>query len=369
MSKSLSIYLDLIRFLAAIVVFSAHANYERFTQGWFPFLWRVSHLGNDAVMAFFVLSGFVISYVAGTKEKTFREYFLNRFARLYSVVLPAIVITIALDHIGSKIEFSMYDGWWYQPDFPLFRIITNLFFTNQLWFTSIRLFSNGPFWSMGYEFWYYVLFAIAFYLDKPVKYYLFVLVCLFIGPKILISAPVWLLGVAVHHVSLRKKIPELIGWGLFVLSILGYLFYRLNGGQQFMLELTQSWFGEEIHKYLMRSDLFLSNYIIGTFVAINFLSIHVISDRIALLLLFIEKPIRYCASYTFTLYLLHYPLLQFFAAIFYEIESISIRSSLVLLAVILSVWAIGSVTEKRKYHYKKVFIKLSHLLRQHPNVN
>ena len=33
-------------------------------------------------------------------------------------------------------------------------------FTNEIWFSSIRPFSNGPFWSLGYEAWYYAIFGV-----------------------------------------------------------------------------------------------------------------------------------------------------------------------------------------------------------------
>ena len=63
MRPATSVYLDALRFLAAALVFVVHANYSQVTGG-MPVLWRFAGLGNDAVMVFFVLSGFVIAYVA-----------------------------------------------------------------------------------------------------------------------------------------------------------------------------------------------------------------------------------------------------------------------------------------------------------------
>ncbi len=60
MNRPTSIYLDLIRFCAAAIVFIVHANYDRFTGGGLPLLWRLQDLGNDAVMVFFVLSGYML---------------------------------------------------------------------------------------------------------------------------------------------------------------------------------------------------------------------------------------------------------------------------------------------------------------------
>ena len=148
MHRNLSIYLDLVRFLAALMVFVVHANYERFTGG-IPVLWHFKDLGNDAVMVFFVLSGFVIAYVADQKERTIEEYAASRFARLYSVVVPALILTMLLDAAGSVLEPSLYSGRWYEYDDTLRRILASLSFTNELWFSYTRPFSNGPVWPLG----------------------------------------------------------------------------------------------------------------------------------------------------------------------------------------------------------------------------
>lgn len=194
MNRPTSVYLDFIRFCAAATVFIVHANYDRFTGG-LPFLWRFRDLGNDAVMVFFVLSGFVIAYVASEKERTRREYFASRLARLYSVAVPALILTVCLDYLGSRINHALYDGWWYQSDAPAWRVVVSLLFLNELWFDSVRPFSNGPYWSLGYEFWYYMLYASVAYSARSWKACIFTgMLCAFIGPKILLLFPVWLMG-------------------------------------------------------------------------------------------------------------------------------------------------------------------------------
>ena len=46
--------------------------------------------GQEAVILFFLLSGFVINYAFQTgKNKTFRTYFLKRFSRIY---IPLLII-------------------------------------------------------------------------------------------------------------------------------------------------------------------------------------------------------------------------------------------------------------------------------------
>ena len=161
MNKATSIYLDLVRFGAAFLVFIGHANDERLTNGSLSLL---SGFGHDAVIVFFVLSGYVIAYVSDTKEHGVTDYTISRLARLYSVALPALALTIIFDCIGQHIDGSLYSGP-HINDNPLLRFVTSIFFLNEIWFAHIRAFSDGPYWSLGYEFWYYVLFAAIFYFE------------------------------------------------------------------------------------------------------------------------------------------------------------------------------------------------------------
>jgi len=341
-----------VRFSAAFLVFIVHANYERFTGG-LPFLWRFSDLGNDAVMVFFVLSGFVISYVANGKEDSIDKYFVSRFARLYSVVVPALILTAALDFVGSRITYELYDGWWFETSYPFGRFLANLLFVNEIWFSSIRPFSNGPFWSIGYEFWYYVLFAFSFYLKGRTKYLIIISICVLVGPKILILLPVWMLGVLVYRVNSSDLIGHRIGWILFLASIGLYVMYVSYDGQAYLLSITENTLGNELYEKLMWSKYFLSSYIIGLLVAANFIGFKSISTSFSPIMNFISKPIRYLASYTFVLYLLHYPLLQFFSALTFDASTGRTQPFIVVTGTLFTVWLLGGITEGQKGRYKK----------------
>lgn len=66
MSISVSVFLDLARFGAALAVLFCHISGKRLTGG---LLWQLGPYGSEAVTVFFVLSGYVIAYVAATREK------------------------------------------------------------------------------------------------------------------------------------------------------------------------------------------------------------------------------------------------------------------------------------------------------------
>ena len=79
MNKTTSVYLDLVRFLAAAMVLLIHANHPKFTDGW---LFSFRNAGNDTVMLFFVLSGFVIAYCVDHRDKLLLSYTVSRLSRL-----------------------------------------------------------------------------------------------------------------------------------------------------------------------------------------------------------------------------------------------------------------------------------------------
>ena len=97
MTRTLSLYLDGLRFGAALTVFVSHYAAGRISGGLF---WQVSGYGRIAVLGFFVLSGFVIAWVTETRERSLEDFALSRAARPYSVIIPAFVITAAIDHFG-----------------------------------------------------------------------------------------------------------------------------------------------------------------------------------------------------------------------------------------------------------------------------
>src|SRR5277367_3405770 len=107
MSRSLSIFLDALRFAAAIVVVVGHFTQPYFSQG-FPdlTLWGVS-----AVSVFFVLSGFVISHVTTLKEKDPLDYTAARIARLYSVLVPALLLTTIVHLVALKLDPEYTARW------------------------------------------------------------------------------------------------------------------------------------------------------------------------------------------------------------------------------------------------------------------
>jgi peptidoglycan/LPS O-acetylase OafA/YrhL len=350
MGANLSIYLDLLRFSAAFLVFIFHASYPRLSHGALP---NFGATADDAVMAFFVLSGFVIAHTADTKERVPAVFIKARFARLYSVALPALLLTFTVDCVGRSIAPVLYDGWWYQGSWPLARALANALFLSQLWFLDIRPFSDGPFWSIGYEFWYYMLFAAAFFLRGRARVSALIAISIVIGPKILVLLPVWLLGVLIFRMR-KWNVRPLVATTLFLLPIAFYVAFLCFDGRPHI-----DWRIDDFTRSIVDlqwSAHFASKYFVGCLVACNILGF----AKVERLFDFgpARRLIHWCAGMTFALYLFHYPLLHFYAAILPDSLSASSRAALIISLTLATVILLAEITERRKRDARAVVDRL-----------
>lgn len=179
--------LDLLRGLAAFLVLAGHLRgyiFQSFGQleqagvqvGIFvKMFYFATGLGHQAVMIFFALSGFLVGGKALDdilKHKfLWSNYFLRRLTRLWLVIIPTLLLTLALDQIGLGLTFGAgYDGRYYDlyaegPRGPsgvehsMFAFFGNVLFLQTICVPTFG--SNGPMWSLANEFWYYVVFPLV----------------------------------------------------------------------------------------------------------------------------------------------------------------------------------------------------------------
>lgn len=346
MNKPFSIYLDLIRFAAACLVYLYHSNQRWLSESILP----ASNFGHSSVIVFFVLSGFVIAYITDTREKTFATYAASRLSRVYSVALPAVFLTVALDAIGRQLNPAAYG---YPFDHFLLRGAASLLLLNEVWFVSITSFSNVPYWSICYEMWYYVAFGLVMFLPRRVGLMAVALLALALGPKVVLLAPIWGLGVLLYRWKTLATLSEPIGWLLAIGSIVGIVaFHQANITDQ-VAAILKGLFGEKWHTEFTFSKFFLSDYLLGVLVFLNFAGVYRVSGRLASFLVPLERPIRFLAGYTLSLYLLHQPLFLFWGAVIRGDPSNYGFWWATTGMVAASVLAIGLVTENRRYLLKR----------------
>lgn len=159
--------LDTVRWASALMVCVGHV--------WgLTVIWDFSYLGklvqaspHSAVVLFFVISGYLVGggalreHLAGTFE--FRRYAISRFARIYIVLIPAILLTLALDGLAWTIDptspiyaSSQENPMGEVPPFERYglgNIIASLFCLEG--FAGLSMGSNFPLWSLGFEWVFY----------------------------------------------------------------------------------------------------------------------------------------------------------------------------------------------------------------------
>ncbi|CAN5730475.1 acyltransferase [soil metagenome] len=342
MPRPFSVYLDLVRFIAACLVYLYHSNQRWLIEPILP----ASHLGHSAVIVFFVLSGYVIAYITNTKERDWRSYSASRLSRVYSVAIPAIVLTLVLDAAGKALLPSSND---YPFDWFGVRILAGLFMLNETWFISITTFSNVPYWSICYESWYYVAFGLLTFAPRSRAWPLIALIALLLGPKIALLAPIWGLGVLLYRSRRLAAISESTGWMLALGTAAAIVAFHWWGIEQRAGAWLSERVGEKWFVQLTFSRWFISDYLLGPLVMLHFAGMRRVSSRLAPLLLAIEAPVKKVAASTFTLYLLHQPLFLFWGAVLRGDPKGYANWWLTTCLVGFSVAVIGAATENRRH--------------------
>ena len=171
-------------------------------------------LGHQAVMIFFVLSGyFVGGSVAGAYQMgkwSWLKYAIRRLSRLWIVLLPALMLTLIWDMAGRNLVGAGYNGAFHglYSSGPSTHAPADLrpvtFLGNALFLQTILvspLGTNGPLWSLANEFWYYLLFPLLWgaftsgrLLRRIVSALLAVAIMIWLPHGILWGGLIWLFG-------------------------------------------------------------------------------------------------------------------------------------------------------------------------------
>lgn len=188
-------FLDGLRGLAAFYVMVGHSRgllWEGYSLGFLkhPSTYTIAEkamvyllscfiLGHQAVFFFFVLSGFVIHLryakrmVSEGKNATFdwANFIRRRAKRLFPPLILAMVLTFALDSLGSGLGYGIY---FHRTPYPLLNSIVkdhtlttcvgNLLFLMDTYVPAWG--SDGPLWSLKFEWWFYMLYPIFWFLSK-----------------------------------------------------------------------------------------------------------------------------------------------------------------------------------------------------------
>jgi len=188
-------FLDGLRGLAALYVMIGHSRWllwEGYSEGFLKhpgeysvfgktmvYFLSLFTYGHEAVLFFFVLSGLVIHLKYSVKLRTdstykfeFFPYLKKRAKRIYPPLIYSILITTLLDAAGKHLGFSIYDQITPNKSINdvvlcntgLKTLLGNLLLLQNAWVPTWG--TNGPLWSLKFEWWFYMLYPLLFFINK-----------------------------------------------------------------------------------------------------------------------------------------------------------------------------------------------------------
>jgi len=229
--------INLIRIIATQIVLIGH-NLVFFPV--FPFLQPpyIPQMQQIGVIIFFLISGFLIPFSLFSKKDhnenyNFKNYYFDRFSRIYSGLIPAIIFIIFLNSLTMYLYNSSYG---YLSNFPIIQLIGNLLLIQGNNDFQINPFSR-PWWTLSIQWWIYLSFGWLVLGSKTNKklsnkiFYIIFLVLLSIYPiyNLVFESDggitlVWVMGAICYLILSRKKIKPSSSFTLstlfFILSII-----------------------------------------------------------------------------------------------------------------------------------------------------
>ncbi len=312
MSKILEF--EFLRGFAAFYVFFHHTIFQFNILEKDSILGKLFSFGQEAVMLFFLLSGYVISLSLLKRKYSFSEYFKHRFLRIYPILIFVVLISILLKVSYTNIDFNFQN------------LILNLLMLQDISALKPGTFAdpflgNSPLWSLSYEWWFYMIFYLHLVFQNKVYnklnflifsgfFFSFIgLISFYYFPNqislILMYYYIWLSGAIVclifydNNFNKRKNLSVLLL--MYFLLILIYFLLFINGkeyksiGTHPVLEL----------RHYITSFIFLIISLAYSKYLFNYLKNKDYYQK------FLKLGVR-PASISFGVYVIHYPVMQFF---------------------------------------------------------
>lgn len=326
--KSSILALDLVRGLAALVVVLGHAK----VGAWVDYrslpaeqqtvavaaLFAVARLGREAVLVFFVLSGFLVGgrLIDRVSRNNFSAsaYVVDRTTRILIPLIPACIFTVA-------VNWTVFG----QPIDAL-QLIGNSLGLNGVLVTTLD--NNVPLWSLAYEIWFYVLGgAVAWLLSRgpnPIAL-ICIAICTIVFAKLSsVYLLFWTLGALATRFVRMLWIKVSAASGL-VLLLCGVVFYQsgLNGSPASHWPTVPPAVAEAL-------------VCIGFSFCLPALCQTSINERLEVM----ARPIRFMSGISFSLYLAHFPVVAVLRTMFPQSAVIDARSvGVLMLNMIISIMA------------------------------
>lgn len=241
MNKPRMQHIDMLRGVAALLVCIGHARGFLWVD--YPLLqspslidralYLFTSLGHQAVLIFFALSGFLVGGAAVAQIRSgawsVGDYALRRMTRLWTVLIPALLLTLAFDVLGRDVlRLTGYGGEWWDllssgpapgaaADNGWQAFLINLAFLQTI--AGPTFGTNGPLWSLANEFWYYLFIPLAWYaavgrggwLSRSAALVIALLAILLLPQTLVLLGLPWLAGALAWPLTMRVAMMEPAG--------------------------------------------------------------------------------------------------------------------------------------------------------------
>lgn len=329
--------MGLLRFLLAMFVIASHAGYIGipFPSGKPYPAWAMFGIeGRQAVGIFFIISGFYMTMVLNTKYiSDTLSFYINRFLRLWPTYLFSIII-VALFTNNFKITATLITN-------------SSILFKAYIWFSNFFILGSDFFWLLGIDHPTGVVrYFPAFINDNSNVYNYF------------LNVPVFSISVEIMFYLMAPFILKSIKrvWIFFAIGIAYYAYFVLAGQINIIYQYhifpysflyfslgALSW-----HYYYRGKEYKKLNYLIIILLIVLMQFAFTIIAPVILLTFTLLTPYlfeitknnkvdRFIGELSYPIYILHYPVLQYFRGVELSLSSLGIVVFLITIALAVPV--------------------------------
>ncbi len=301
-------WLDSIRFLAAFIVVISHTahvfqtNFEGLADNYNGPLSAIMYLilrsGAEAVLIFFVLSGFLVGGRSAEKIRNghfnTRSYIIDRSVRILLPLIPALLLSYIVNYLIGE-NYTWYD------------YLGNLLSLQGIFVPPV----NGVLWSLSCEVWYYVfMLGVALLIvNKSKKWggvFILVLSLMAISNLHITGWYMWMFG-ALFFIIRKNIISSKATWAMIALFVI-MSFY-----------MKQTYRGLLIPSIPTPSrDVILSLYGLSAAYLLSYVIDKKPHSKPGIVLQSLGEK---WSKFSYTLYLCHYPLLHVVYKYIYPVQS------------------------------------------------
>lgn len=300
-----SIVISVLRGLAAFVVAAAHLRAEMYPglrtlaepALWFQAFAFFTGFAHQAVLVFFVISGWLVGgslLNKMTQPGAIGSYAIDRLTRLWAVLIPAFSLTLLFGLVTGVVHPGVVDA---SPanEFSATSFAGNLFGLQGIVLDDFG--GNYALWSLANETWYYVMFPLLVLLftarrpaSRLVSGAVLALSIALLPANITLYFLIWLLGVAFSRI--RIDCSAGLRWAWLVPLAVTSTYFRLTADN------------DKFDQTTLGMDLLLSLMFLALLSSLQFKA-----AATSALARPLAKAGQFFADFSFSLYVLHLPLI------------------------------------------------------------